>query len=393
MRTVLNIFLLVSVSFISGTAVTYFFFVEYSRIRQDSEPAVKAVAGKTSVGANNAPILPPKVPGTVMEPDPYAQTPMVSEPRKMPVPQAEEAGEIIDLLRTQFIDASALISQQLSPETLDDLFAKYGDKAKLGESAVMTGDPKVKTILQTLPQNAVYWRPVDFSQRELDAFLKQWETLKAGNPKGLIIDVRNFRDGNNLQGAAAVAGLLVSPQDVLFTVEGLNFPQQVFRSQRQPLDLKQNFPIIVLVNNGTRGAAEALAFVLKQRGAALTIGRKTAGEGGLFTETRLRSGRFIRLATARISGFDGTSLLGSPLSPDITVDVSAQADNDAYYGAHRYGIQNVAAVKGPDRSVLKEREEMDLPLDNSLVDNKTPHDVILNAANDVLTGINLSRGK
>jgi hypothetical protein len=393
MRTVLNVFLLVSVSFISGTMVTYFFFVEYPKLKQ-GEAIVKSITGKPGSGANGAPVLPPKVPGTVMEPDPYAQTPAVSDPQKVLTAQPEEAGEIIDLLRTQFINASALISQQLSPDTLNDLLAKYGDKAKISETALMTADPKAKTILQTLSQNnVVYWRPADFSSKEQDNFLKQWDTLKAGNPKGLIIDVRNFRDGNNLAGAAWVIGLFTSPQDVLFSVEGLNFPQQLFRSQHQPLDLKQNFPILVLVNGDTRGAAEALAFVLKQKGTAIVIGRRTAGEGGLFTETRLKSGRFIRLATAQISGFDGSNLLGTPLVPDIQVEVTKQADNEAYYGAYRYGIQNVASARAMDRGLVKEREEMDLPLDNSLIDDKTPHDMILNTANDVLSGITLSQGR
>ena len=396
MRTLLNIFLLVGVSFLSGTAVTYFFLVEYPKLKQDAvvtQPApgkTTAVSG-TTVSAEA--MLPPRVKGTVMEPDPYAQTPTVNRPEEVLSPEPEEAVEIIDLLRTQFIDASALISQQLSPATLEELFAKYGDKMKISTDALMTPDPKTKNILQTLEQGAVYWRPADFSQKEIDVFLKQWPALMAGNPRGLIIDVRNFRDGNNLQGAASLAGLFASPQEILFTVEGLNFPQQVFRSQHQPLGLKQNFPVVILVNSGTRGAASALAFVMKQKGIAIVIGKKTAGEGGLFTETRLKSGRFIRLATARISGFDGTDLLGSPLAPDILVDVATQADSEAFYGAYRYGIQAVAVVKVPDRRTLKEREEMDLPLENAPNDGQTPQDVILNVANDVLAGIALNQGK
>jgi hypothetical protein len=336
---------------------------------------------------------PPRLPGTVLEPDPYAPPLSVipaDEPAPPLLPRPEEAGEIIDLLRTQFIDSAALISQQLSPELLGDLFAKITDKAKLDEQAGMTPDPQAKGMLRTLPPGAVYWRPADFSPRELDGFLKQWPALKAGAPKGLIIDLRNFRDGNNLAGAASLAGLFLSPQDVLFTVEGLNFPQQVFRSQHQPLELRQDFPIIVLVNGGTRGAAEALAFVWQRKGTAMLIGKKTAGEGGLFIETRLKSGRFLRLATARISGADGTGLLGAPLVPDIAVTVGAAADRAAFYAAYRDGIQRVAAARGVDRGTLKEREEMDLPLDNSLVDDQTPHDVILNAASDVLAGITLS---
>ncbi|MDR2462634.1 MAG: S41 family peptidase [Verrucomicrobiales bacterium] len=381
MRTIFNILLLTVVSFIAGAAVTWFCLVEYPKI-----------SGAAKTVADHETWLPPRIPGTVLEPDPYADTPAADAPEKILSPSADEAGEIIDLLRTQFIDAAALISQQLSPETLNGLFAKNGDKAKLSVSAVMTPDPQVKTILQTLPPNLAYWRPADFSQKELDNFLRQWDTLTAGDLHGLIIDLRNFRDGNDLQGAAMLAGLLVPSQDVLFTVEGLNFPQQVFRAQHQPLGLKQDFPLAVLVNQATRGAAEALAFTLKQKGTALIIGKKTAGEGGLFTETKLNSGRYLRLATARITGADGTDLLGTPLTPDISVNVSAQSDDEAWQGAYHYGIASVTAVSLPDRAALKEREDLDLPLDNPPPSVQAPHDLILSAAADVLAGITLNRG-
>ncbi|MDR1305391.1 MAG: S41 family peptidase [Verrucomicrobiales bacterium] len=392
MWAILRGFLLVSVSFAAGAVATGYFLLT----RPQFMPAVTAAkppAANAPVASTQPPPLPPKVPGsTVLEPDPYARPPAADAPEQALKPRPDEAAEIIDLLRTQFIDAPLLISQPLSADTLEELFAKFGDKARLGETAVLTPDPKQKTILQALtPQNVIYWRPADFSPRELDRLLKQWGPLLAGNPRGLIIDLRNFRAGNDLAGAAAVAGLFVPPQDVLFTVEGLNFPQQVFRSQRQPLGLKQDFPVLALVNRGTRGAAEALALVLRQKGAALLVGKNTAGEGGLFTETRLKSGRFLRLATARVSGFDGTNLLGAPLTPDLAVDVAADDDQAGYDGAYQYGIQQVAAVPAPDRGLLKEREEMDLPLDHSLTNRQAPHDVILNAANDILAGIALSR--
>jgi hypothetical protein len=380
----LKILLPAVAAFIAGAAAAYVFLVAYPKWR----------AAGAVVVADGDNILPPRLAGTVLEPDPYAGAPSADdEPAPALSPSADEAGEIIDLLRTQSIDAPALISRPLTPATLGELFARHGGRMKLGATAVMTPDPRVKTILQMLPSQTAYWRPADLAQRELDYFLKQWATLKADGPRGLMIDLRNFRDGNNLAGAAAVAGLLAPPQEVLFTVEGLNFPQQVFRAQHQPLNLRQDFPIVVLVNHATRGAAEALAFTLRQKGIALVVGKKTAGEGGLFTETRLGSGRFLRLATAQISGADGTNLLDTPLPPDIPVEVSNRDDEAAFYGAYRYGIHNTAATRVPDRAAVREREDLDLPLDNSLTDRATPHDVMVSVADDVLSGITLTLAK
>ncbi len=388
---ILNIFLLVGISFISGSLATYVLTVEFPQLGRHAARPVPAAVKKSPEPRQQSPLLPPKVPGTVLEPDPYARTPKAEQPEELLLPRADEASEVIDLLRSEFMDAPALINTQLGEDTLNALMQKIGDKAKISNVSVLGPDPKTKSIAEVLPSGIGYWRVNDFSQKEIESFLKEWSIWKSGDLRGLIVDLRNFRDGNNLRGAAAVASLFVSPQEALFSVEGVNSPQQVLRSQRQPLDLSKNFPITILMNAGTRGSAEALAAALRQKAGAILIGRKSAGEGGLFVEKQLKSGRYLRLATARITAADGSNLLGASLVPDVPVDLSSVSDREGFNAAYRVGISALAAVRMPDRNIMKEKEELDLPLDNAGIDLKSPRDLILSVANDVILGITFSR--
>jgi len=331
----------------------------------------------------------PHVAGTVFEADPYAGAPKAAVAEPELLPQVAEVGEIIDLLRGRFIDAPALMNMELNESTLPGVWQKYPGKIKLSEAPVLAADPRQKSIVQILPDDIGYWRPADFSKKETDLFLKEWPIWKSGSLRGLILDLRQFRDANNLAGAAVLAGLFVSPQSKLFAVEGLSVPQTVFQAQHQPLGLPLFFPMVVLTNAHTRGAAEALALVLQTRSGALLLGCKTAGEGGLFTESRLKSGRYLRMATARIIGADGETLLGRAMVPDVPVDVSAQADRDGFNAAYQTGVQKLSVLRSQYHRVLKEKEDLDLPLDNTdpLLDPKSPHDLALNVAHDVILGI------
>ena len=147
-----NIFLLVGVSFMSGSLVTYVLTVEYPQLRgQPARIAAAPPAKKPVEARSQMPLLPPTLPGTVMEVDPYARTPRIQQAEEAAMPRQEEAAEIIDLLRSEFMDAPALISAQLSEQTLGTVFQKLGDKVKIGDASVLGTDPKAKSIVQVLP--------------------------------------------------------------------------------------------------------------------------------------------------------------------------------------------------------------------------------------------------
>jgi C-terminal processing protease CtpA/Prc len=90
------------------------------------------------------------------------------------------------------------------------------------------------------------------------------------------------------------------------------------------------FPVAVLVNGQTAGAAEALAAVLRKTGAGLVLGSKTAGRAAILQPFSLKSGQRVLIAVAAVKLGDGSVLSPDGYRPDISVVVKAE-DERTYY--------------------------------------------------------------
>ena len=89
-------------------------------------------------------------------------------------------------------------------------------------------------------------------------------------------------------------------------------------------------PVAVLVDHETVGAAEALAAILRETGAGLVLGSKTAGRACIEHEYPLQNGQKLRIAAAPVMLGDGSALPTLGLKPDITIEVRPQ-DERAYF--------------------------------------------------------------
>ena len=103
-------------------------------------------------------------------------------------------------------------------------------------------------------------------------------------------------------------------------------------------------PLVVLVNGGTSGAAEALVAALRKAGAALVIGSPTAGAAMTFKEFPLKDGERLLIATAPVK-VDGQALPTGGLKPDIAVVVSAEQERAFWDNPYGTLAQNTAVAQ------------------------------------------------
>ena len=89
----------------------------------------------------------------------------------------------------------------------------------------------------------------------------------------------------------------------------LNWGNGIVRSKDKSEAI--SLPVAVLVNRQTAGAAEALAAVLRETGAGLILGRRTAGQAMVAQEFPLKNGDRLRIATAPIQLGDGSAIVGA----------------------------------------------------------------------------------
>jgi hypothetical protein len=140
--------------------------------------------------------------------------------------------------------------------------------------------------------------------------------------KGVVLDLR-YTGGDDYAAAVAAAELFVKKEQPL-----LNWGNGMVRSKEKSDAIA--LPVAALVNRQTAGAAEALAAVLRETGAGLILGGRTAGQAMVAQDFPLKNGDRLRIATGAIQLGDGSPLSERGLKPDIAVEVSPE-DERAYY--------------------------------------------------------------
>lgn len=134
--------------------------------------------------------------------------------------------------------------------------------------------------------------------------------------KGLILDLRN-NSGGLLDQAVKVSDIFLDEGTVVSTRGRISKQNMVFNAQ-QDTDV-HNFPIIVLVNEGSASASEIVAGALQDHQRALILGAQTFGKGSVQTIIPMRNGAGLRLTTARYYTPDGNSIQATGITPDIVI--------------------------------------------------------------------------
>lgn len=152
-----------------------------------------------------------------------------------------------------------------------------------------------------------------------------------GKLKGLILDLRN-NPGGLLREAIAVSDLFLD-SGLIVSTKGRNPEQDIIESAHKN-DRERNYPIIVLVNEGSASASEIVAGALQDNKRALILGSKTFGKGSVQTILPLSDGSGLRLTTARYYTPSGKSIQASGIIPDIELEYIPPVENDASESPH-----------------------------------------------------------
>ena len=151
------------------------------------------------------------------------------------------------------------------------------------------------------------------THKELGKILKKNKAIR-----GMILDVRG-NPGGLLDSAVKVADLFIKT-GVIVSVKGrLPDYEQIFHAHSQ--GTREDFPLIVLIDDYSASAAEVLAGALKDSGRALVLGRNSFGKGSVQTlipiENEEGNRRSLKLTVAHYYTPAGNSIHGVGVKPHI----------------------------------------------------------------------------
>ena len=134
--------------------------------------------------------------------------------------------------------------------------------------------------------------------------------------KGIILDLRN-NPGGFLEVAVDIAGWFLNTGDLVAVEDFGNDKKTEFRASG--LGALKNYPIVILVNQGTASAAEILAGALRDNRNIKLIGEKTFGKGSVQELVNLKGESSLKVTVAKWLTPKKHSISESGLEPDYKV--------------------------------------------------------------------------
>lgn len=169
-----------------------------------------------------------------------------------------------------------------------------------------------------------YIKLIEFQEntpRDLDEAIKK---LRGEGMDALILDLRN-NPGGLLDGAVDVAERFLSKDKVIVSIKARAQNQSnVFKSSGKAAQI--DFPLIVLVNEGSASASEIVAGAIKDNKRGIVVGTKTFGKASVQTVIPLKDGSALRFTTAYYFTPSGKLIKEEGIAPDVVIGRSSGAD-------------------------------------------------------------------
>ncbi|MFC3041304.1 S41 family peptidase [Virgibacillus xinjiangensis] len=154
----------------------------------------------------------------------------------------------------------------------------------------------------------------NFSENTANEFNDQLKTLESEGIEGLVIDVR-ANPGGLLNVAEEILSLFV-PSDIPYIqIEDQNGETMPYYSD---LDEKKDYPISVVIDEGSASASEILAIAMKELGYDV-VGKQSYGKGTVQQAVPLGDGSSIKLTTFKWLSPEGKWINEEGVKPTVEV--------------------------------------------------------------------------
>ena len=202
----------------------------------------------------------------------------------------------------------------------------------------------------TGPFKIGYIRLIQFNEPTAEELSKALDESQKEGMQALILDLRN-NPGGLLTSAVDVCGQFLPPKSKVVSTQGRMASQQHDYSTSGAKKDRPNFPMALLINEGSASGAEIVAGALKDLHRAILVGETTFGKGSVQNVMQLPDGSAVRFTTAKYYTPSRQVIQGNGVAPNIRVAVTAEQERALF------ALRNAENVKPEDeKSIIKTKD-------------------------------------
>ena len=174
-----------------------------------------------------------------------------------------------------------------------------------------------------------YIRLIQFNEPTADELSKALDDLQKQGMQGLILDLRN-NPGGLLNSAVDVCSQFLPANTKVVSTQGRAASQQREYSTSAVAKQRPQFPMALLINEGSASGAEIVSGAFKDLHRAILIGETTFGKGSVQNVLQLPDGSALRFTTAKYYTPSKQVIHGNGVTPNIRVPMTAEQERSLF---------------------------------------------------------------
>lgn len=187
------------------------------------------------------------------------------------------------------------------------------------EVKIVRDNIEVPTLDYTIENGIAHVRLYSFNSNAEQEFYNAYLDMAKQGARGMILDLRDD-PGGYLEVAVDLAGWFVPKGEVVVSEAGRNGVNEQFKASGN--EALKDFPVVVLINQGSASAAEILAGALRDIRGVKMIGEQSYGKGTVQQLLDLKDGSSVKLTIAHWVMPKGQVLEGTGIKPDYEVKMT-----------------------------------------------------------------------
>jgi len=206
----------------------------------------------------------------------------------------------------------------------------------------------------TGPFRIGYLRLIQFNEPTAEELSKALDELQKQGMQALILDLRN-NPGGLLNSAVDVCAQFLPPNTKVVSTQGRVASQQHDYATSGAKKERPNFPMALLINEGSASGAEIVSGALKDLHRAILVGETTFGKGSVQNVMQLPDGSAVRFTTAKYYTPGKQVIQGNGVAPNIRVAMTPEQERALF------ALRNAENVKPEDeRNIIKAKDPQTL---------------------------------